>query len=373
MRDTTNSDDPGTRDSESRTIQAGAIVFRADGGSPRILLVRARKSPDAWVFPKGHLQAGESLERTALREAAEECGITGVVLGPAGRPLEFVSDGEPVRVHYFLVYARTDSPSPEGREKQWCSFADAHAQLSHAAARTVLDAARPEIEWWTTPGARQSPEGDRFRDLMIAEFEHVAASLLSNEESGEKRVSAFLAVSGVVGSALGFLIGESPFDVHKQIVAIFVLAVLLLFGYGTFRRIVVRNVASDRYKRRLNRVRQFFLSGPDDRRRTFLPFEPFEHAWRRPAAAFSLGNGGWFETMALVNGVIAGALAAMLLWSIVRRVFEAGADGPAIATILSTGFGVIVLLGTWWMSIRRGNALYVAGMRQRTSDVGYDP
>src|SRR5438309_2101765 len=134
MRDTTNSDDPGTRESESRTIQAGAIAFRADGGSPRILLVRARKSPDAWVFP----------------------------------------------------------------------------------------------------------EGDRFRDLMIAEFEHVAASLLSNEESGEKRVSAFLAVSGVVGSALGFLIGkESPFDVHKQIVAIFVLAVLLLFGYGTFRRIIV--------------------------------------------------------------------------------------------------------------------------------------
>jgi hypothetical protein len=36
---------------------------------------------------------------------------------------------------------------------------------------------------------------DRFADFLKAEYAHVAASLLQNEEDGEKRVSTFIGIA----------------------------------------------------------------------------------------------------------------------------------------------------------------------------------
>ena len=50
-----------------------AVVFR--GG--RVLLVRRANPPDAglWGFPGGKIEPGETIERAAVRELAEETGI----------------------------------------------------------------------------------------------------------------------------------------------------------------------------------------------------------------------------------------------------------------------------------------------------------
>jgi 8-oxo-dGTP pyrophosphatase MutT (NUDIX family) len=130
----------------NRVSQAGAVVFRTDGGSVRILLVTSRKNPGVWVFPKGHLEAGESHADAALREAEEEAGIQGTVVGRAGPTLTFQSGDEAVAVEYFLVHLSADSPSPEGRDKAWLTPDEALERLNFQSARDLLRSALREIE-----------------------------------------------------------------------------------------------------------------------------------------------------------------------------------------------------------------------------------
>jgi bis(5'-nucleosidyl)-tetraphosphatase len=129
--------------------QAGAIVFRSERGEARVLLVRAKSTPQAWIFPKGHLERGESMAAAALREAHEETGIDGVVVGLAGLPLAFRSKGDNVSVEYYLISLTSEAPSPEGRETRWCTIPEALSLLEHDNARKLLENAWHEIEWRT--------------------------------------------------------------------------------------------------------------------------------------------------------------------------------------------------------------------------------
>ena len=57
---------------------AGAVVI-ADG---RVLILR-RSDREEWVFPKGHLEGEETPTEAALRETAEETGLSDLLLhGP---------------------------------------------------------------------------------------------------------------------------------------------------------------------------------------------------------------------------------------------------------------------------------------------------
>jgi 8-oxo-dGTP pyrophosphatase MutT (NUDIX family) len=42
--------------------------------------VRARTSGDLWVFPKGHIEPGESVGEAAAREVREEAGVEALVV-----------------------------------------------------------------------------------------------------------------------------------------------------------------------------------------------------------------------------------------------------------------------------------------------------
>ena len=118
--------------------QAGGIVVRRDGDRLSVLLVRSKKDPALWIFPKGHIEPGESAEAAALRETREEAGVEGELVGPVGEPLEFQSGTEAVSVQYFLVRSRTEAPSPEGRDKRWFDLDEALVALSFESARTLL-------------------------------------------------------------------------------------------------------------------------------------------------------------------------------------------------------------------------------------------
>lgn len=52
----------------------GAVVFRDIKGEIRYLLIKNKRSSH-WGFPKGHIEAGETKEETAMREVLEETGI----------------------------------------------------------------------------------------------------------------------------------------------------------------------------------------------------------------------------------------------------------------------------------------------------------
>jgi diadenosine hexaphosphate hydrolase (ATP-forming) len=126
--------------------EAGAVAFRLDGDEIGILLVRAMKDPSVWIFPKGHIEPGETPQQTACREAAEEAGVTGDVIGSRiSEPIEFENRGEIVRVEYFLLRARSESRETDGREKRWFRLEDARAMLAFESARRVLENARQRI------------------------------------------------------------------------------------------------------------------------------------------------------------------------------------------------------------------------------------
>jgi ADP-ribose pyrophosphatase YjhB (NUDIX family) len=119
--------------------QAGGIAVRRDDGGLSVLLVRAKKDPSVWIFPKGHIEPGETPEAAALRETQEEAGVHGELLGPVGAPLEFQSGRELVRVQYFLIRAMTETAATDGREKRWLPLDEARQALSFENARRLLD------------------------------------------------------------------------------------------------------------------------------------------------------------------------------------------------------------------------------------------
>ena len=121
-----------------RVAQAGGIAVRRDRNRLSVLLVRAKKNPDVWIFPKGHIEPGETPAEAARRETREEAGVDGEVVGPVGPPLEFDSGREAVSVQYFLIRARSETDETDGRVKQWFSPPEALAQLSFESARRLL-------------------------------------------------------------------------------------------------------------------------------------------------------------------------------------------------------------------------------------------
>lgn len=125
--------------------QAGAVVFRLRAGRPQILLVRARRTPGQWIFPKGHIEDGETPRAAAIRETQEEAGVDGEAVASLRPRAEFEAGRARVRVRYFLLRATGRVASSEARKKRWVAPAAAARLLSHDAARAVLRAAVARI------------------------------------------------------------------------------------------------------------------------------------------------------------------------------------------------------------------------------------
>lgn len=121
--------------------QGGAIVYRRDHHGIRILLVRAKKNPVDWIFPKGHIEAGETAAETAVREAEEEAGVTGRVVAPVSPAITFDAGDRRIRVHYFLVEFTGEVSPTESREQAWLVPSEALARLTYATSRALLERA----------------------------------------------------------------------------------------------------------------------------------------------------------------------------------------------------------------------------------------
>jgi len=125
--------------------QAGAIVFKNTEAGPLILLIRAKKDPSHWIFPKGHIDPGERVEDACIRECTEEAGVTGSIVRPAG-VAEFSMRDKTYRVTYFLVrYASVSGEGEAGRQPQFCTIDEALSLLSFPALKEMLQNMRSFI------------------------------------------------------------------------------------------------------------------------------------------------------------------------------------------------------------------------------------
>ena len=85
----------------------GAVVFTRMNGEPHYVLVRAKDQPEGCHgFPKGHMEAGETEEQTALREIYEEVGLRVRLLEGFRAVTEYTLPAPPdtrKRVVFFLA------------------------------------------------------------------------------------------------------------------------------------------------------------------------------------------------------------------------------------------------------------------------------
>ncbi len=128
-------------------ISCGAVLFTRAGGALRFVVIHNRNGSHG--FPKGHRQAGETEEQTALREIAEEVGLAPALL-PGFRAVdEYPLPGKPgvtKRVVWFLAeFADQPIVLQESELDGAClaTYAQACAMLEHEGSRRVLfEAAR---------------------------------------------------------------------------------------------------------------------------------------------------------------------------------------------------------------------------------------
>jgi 8-oxo-dGTP pyrophosphatase MutT (NUDIX family) len=97
-----------------------------------------------WTFPKGLVERGHTLAQTALKEAWEEAGLRGEVVGGSLGTYSQRKRGQDVKVTAHLMHvreSRTIWPEAEVRERRWVAVAEAHEHLGREEQRELLAAA----------------------------------------------------------------------------------------------------------------------------------------------------------------------------------------------------------------------------------------
>jgi 8-oxo-dGTP pyrophosphatase MutT (NUDIX family) len=126
------------------------VLDRRGPGANAALIGRLdRRGRLLWSLPKGHVEAGETEEDTAVREVMEETGIRGEVVGKLGTiDFWFVADGRRIHktVHHFLLLA-TDpvnglvlsDEDVEVSEVAWVPLTEVASRLAYADERRLLE------------------------------------------------------------------------------------------------------------------------------------------------------------------------------------------------------------------------------------------
>jgi 8-oxo-dGTP pyrophosphatase MutT (NUDIX family) len=121
---------------------AGGLVFRTtEDGGVEWLLVESSQDENVWVLPKGHVEPGERLKLTAVREVREETGVLARILAV----LEVSSyrlDDEDVRVQFYLMEKLEQwRPTDPLRRAGWYRLETARKKVHHEESKRLLDVA----------------------------------------------------------------------------------------------------------------------------------------------------------------------------------------------------------------------------------------
>src|ERR1700719_3700639 len=127
---------------------AGGIILREIDGQLKIALAQHARATKSWVLPKGHVEAGETIQQAALREIYEETGLEHIQLikhlGTIMREsLKSTGDVEEKTIHLFLAYAPGNNHpqipvDPRFIEVSWFSPQEAIKLLPYESEQTFF-------------------------------------------------------------------------------------------------------------------------------------------------------------------------------------------------------------------------------------------
>jgi len=134
------------------TVTAGGVVINRQG---RVLIVNQRGN--SWSLPKGHVDPGEEPLAAAIREIAEESGISSLdlisTLGAYGRykiGLDIKDDKSEWKVLLFFLFKTSQndlSPrDPHNPQARWVDPDEAEDLLTHPRDKAFFKSIRPQIK-----------------------------------------------------------------------------------------------------------------------------------------------------------------------------------------------------------------------------------
>ena len=127
--------------------QASAVPFRRYGERVEFCLITT--SSGRWGFPKGYIDAGESPEQTALKEALEEAGLHGRIVGKPLVGYRTDKNGNSKRVVALLMEVSVcDDQWEEARvrRRRWVSQNEARELLDRGALQACLQVAQDRLQ-----------------------------------------------------------------------------------------------------------------------------------------------------------------------------------------------------------------------------------
>lgn len=122
--------------------QACAVPFRLNGAAIEFCLITS--SAGRWMFPKGVVEPGETFVEAALKEALEEAGLHGRVIGDPMGCYNIEKKGRPRTVIALLMEVfQSDAVWEEAdvRQRRWVTSEEAHRLVSEPELFELLDEA----------------------------------------------------------------------------------------------------------------------------------------------------------------------------------------------------------------------------------------
>lgn len=131
-------------------LSAGVIIYRINNNNLEYLLLHHTEGH--WDFPKGKLEANETVEQAAVRELREEAGIDADLIAGFQHVISYQftdKNGELVKKQVVFFLGQVEDAmvviSHEHQDFLWLSYDEAYQKVTYDSAREVFELAHKEV------------------------------------------------------------------------------------------------------------------------------------------------------------------------------------------------------------------------------------